>query len=89
MTITAKYAGICPACRGTINPGQKVEWAKGSQARHVACGAVAPVSAPAVARRPVSSYRRMGAGHGSAARVAGYSSYCTANDSCRCYDCAS
>jgi len=37
MTITAKYAGTCPACRQPIAPGQKVEWAKGSQARHVTC----------------------------------------------------
>lgn len=33
--------------------------------------------------------RRYGRGHGSAASVPGYSSYCTANDYCRCYDCAS
>jgi len=33
--------------------------------------------------------QRMGAGHGAAPSVAGYSSYCTGNDSCRCYDCAS
>lgn len=32
---------------------------------------------------------RMGPGHGSAPQVRGYSSYCTDNASCRCYDCAS
>lgn len=35
------------------------------------------------------SLRRMGSGHGSAANVAGYSSYCTDNEDCCCYDCAS
>lgn len=32
---------------------------------------------------------RMGPGHGSAAQVAGYSSYCTDRPGCGCYDCAS
>ena len=32
---------------------------------------------------------RMGSGHGTAAPVRGYAGYCTDNDSCRCYDCAS
>jgi len=44
MTITAKYAGTCPACGQPIAPGAKVEWAKGSQARHVSCVAGAPVA---------------------------------------------
>lgn len=40
---------------------------------------------------PRAGARRMplGRGHGQAARVAGYSRYCTANAMCRCYDCAS
>ena len=33
--------------------------------------------------------RGMGSGHGQAAAVAGYPSYCTDSPSCRCYDCAS
>jgi hypothetical protein len=33
--------------------------------------------------------QRMGPGHGQAASVAGYSSYCTDNEFCRCFDCAS
>jgi hypothetical protein len=77
MTITARYASTCPICSARIVPGTQVEWRKGSPARHVSC-----TSAP-VARR------RMGSGRGHAAPVAGYSSYCTDNDSCRCYDCAS
>jgi hypothetical protein len=30
---------------------------------------------------------RMGAGHGQAAKVAGYSSYCTDRHDCTCFDC--
>lgn len=37
MTITAKFASVCPCCNGRIQPGTKVEWAKGSKARHVEC----------------------------------------------------
>jgi hypothetical protein len=33
--------------------------------------------------------RRYGPSHGNAAQVAGYSSYCTDNEYCRCFDCAS
>lgn len=37
MTITAKYAATCPCCHGPIRPGDKIEWSKGSKARHTAC----------------------------------------------------
>lgn len=37
MTITAKFASICPCCNVRIVPGAKVEWSKGSPARHVSC----------------------------------------------------
>lgn len=40
-------------------------------------------------RKAWGARRGMGSGHGSAPKVAGYSSYCTDNDNCRCYDCAS
>jgi len=36
-----------------------------------------------------ASRRGMGPGHGRAAHVAGYAPYCTDNESCGCYDCAS
>jgi hypothetical protein len=96
MTITAKYAGTCPVCRQSITPGAKVEWTKGSQARHVACaqGVSAPARAPlsnariATERKSWGARRGMGSGHGAAVRMPGYSSYCTDNASCRCYDCA-
>ena len=37
MIITAKFASKCPCCPNTITPGIKVEWSKGSPARHVTC----------------------------------------------------
>ena len=46
MTITAKYASLCPCCNQPITPGTKVEWSKGSKARHVACAS--SDAAPAV-----------------------------------------
>lgn len=88
MTITAKFATICPCCNTRIEAGSKVEWTKGSKARHVACASKAgAASAPSAA--PRLTRERMGSGHGQAARMPGYSSYCTNNASCRCYDCAS
>lgn len=49
------------------------------------------VSTRSLDRAPQSAApsRRWGSGHGQAASVRGYSSYCTDNESCRCYDCAS
>lgn len=44
MTITAKFASICPCCNVRITPGTKVEWTKGSPARHVSCGTAAVTS---------------------------------------------
>lgn len=37
MTITAKYAATCPCCKSAIRPGDKIEWSKGSPAKHVSC----------------------------------------------------
>lgn len=85
MIITAKFASVCPCCSSRIAVGEKVEWERGSKARHVACA-----GKPAVASVTRRTYRQpLGRGHGYAARVPGYSSYCTANSSCGCYDCAS
>ncbi len=49
MSITAKYATTCSACHGTIAPGQKIEWTKGSPVRHTSCG-----SAPVAASKPAT-----------------------------------
>lgn len=37
MIITAKFASVCPCCSQRIVPGSKVEWSKGSPAKHTAC----------------------------------------------------
>ena len=57
MTITAKYAATCPACSKSIAAGSKIEWSKGSPARHAACaggsGAATPVMTVNSYGRPV------------------------------------
>lgn len=67
MVITAKYAATCPACRGSILPGERVEWSKGSPARHTACVAgAASAPAPAAHQTPAApSGRRTGCSCGS------------------------
>lgn len=35
MTITAKFDGICNACKGKIRKGERIEWCKGYGSRHV------------------------------------------------------
>lgn len=40
MTITAKFASPCSACGQTIQPGQQIEWERGSKiVRHTDCAA--------------------------------------------------
>jgi hypothetical protein len=47
MVITAKFASTCPSCSKAIAVGSKVEWEKGSRARHVDCSsAISAISAP-------------------------------------------
>lgn len=94
MTITAKFASVCPCCNQRIQIGSKVEWSKGSKARHVACAGSAVAAAPTTysgriesSRRAWGARRGMGSGHGQAANVPGYSSYCTDRPGCRCFDC--
>lgn len=38
MVISAKFSSRCAACGGPIHAGDRVEWSKGSAARHVSCG---------------------------------------------------
>jgi len=65
--------------------GWRVPADKAAQAQALVAGA--PKSAPRAAS--ASSYRRapMGSGHGYATSMRGYSSYCTDNEDCGCYDC--
>lgn len=55
MIITAKFASVCPCCSLRIAVGERVEWERGSKARHAAC-----------AGKPVASTRtyRNGARYG-------------------------
>jgi hypothetical protein len=39
MTITAKFASLCPVCSQRIQIGESVEWQKGQKARHITCPA--------------------------------------------------
>jgi hypothetical protein len=59
MVITARFASVCPCCSQRIVPGAKVEWSKGSPARHVAC-ATGPASALSTARPARRSFARRG-----------------------------
>lgn len=54
MTITARYRSICPHCHQTIQPGNQVEWSKGSPAVHTECANSAgqPTAQPQPARSP-------------------------------------
>lgn len=54
MIITAKFASVCPCCSARIAVGEKVEWERGSKARHAACAG--KPAAPTTARR--SAYSR-------------------------------
>lgn len=47
MIITAKFASTCPVCGARISTGEKVEWAKGSPARHVRCATTTTTSSAA------------------------------------------
>ena len=35
--IRAKYAGVCCACNGDIEPGDRIYWARGCKPQHVDC----------------------------------------------------
>lgn len=67
MTITAKFASTCPCCNRPIVPGAKVEWTKGTKARHVLCviaagttGAASPLAQrPAMTRRYRAPYGKI------------------------------
>lgn len=66
MTITAKYSATCPHCTRSINPGDKIEWSKGTRATHTTCGArSASSSTPAGQRRSVRPGKWTGCSCGS------------------------
>lgn len=60
MAITAKFPGWCGACRGPIAAGDRIEWAKGTPTRHVACGTAPLVATPQRAPAPSVTRRQSG-----------------------------
>ena len=58
MTITARYAAACSCCSVPIRPGDKIEWAKGSPARHAACQ---PRTTPSYMVQPTTTATRIAA----------------------------
>ncbi len=79
MTITAKFSTVCPSCGARIEAGEKVEWAKGSKARHVRCvtagGKTAP-SAPKSRNWDPSAFNGYGRERG------GYRKACVSDGNC-------
>ena len=61
MIITAKFASTCSCCRQPIAVGSKIEWSKGSPAKHTAC-AQGPSSTVSAAPARRSAYRGQGRG---------------------------
>lgn len=51
MTITAKFAGTCSKCHGSIAVGESIEWQRGMPARHTSCPSESPYRRPGPARR--------------------------------------
>jgi hypothetical protein len=62
MIISAKFASVCPCCNARIVPGTKVEWTKGSKARHVTCQPVSTTNmqSPTAPRSRTADCRRYG-----------------------------
>lgn len=93
MTITAKYASICPGCQVRITPGTKVEWSKGSPARHVTCTSSSTTqSAPRAPSRnwDPNMFRGYGAARGGFRRACKTDGNCSSfgsGRSCGGHDC--
>lgn len=90
MTITAKYATRCATCGQSIAAGEKIEWAKGSPARHTSCSATTTRPATttrAAAPKSSRSYRGPRTGCSCGSREDTISQYDC--ESCRfdLYDC--
>lgn len=78
MIIIAKYASSCPVCHGPIQVGGKVEWVKGSPARHAACAGA--TSATVSNQKPQNWSPNQFNGYG--ARRGGYSRACSSGGNC-------
>ena len=56
MIITARFASCCPTCSRAVSVGDKVEWSKGTKARHVACSAPTTTTVKATVVKKASNY---------------------------------
>lgn len=68
MIITAKFASLCPCCNAPIAIGSKVEWSKGSRARHVACMGSTATVAPVRSNYDADRFNGYGRPRGGTAR---------------------
>lgn len=94
MIITAKFASVCPCCNSRIVPGSKVEWSKGSPAKHTACSQGSSGATAAPARRAnnwdpsrFNGYGRAKGGYRKACVTDGNCSSVGSGRSCGGHDC--
>ena len=57
MLITAKFPSWCPECHKPIAVGHKIEWQKGSKAKHPECIKAAPTEEAAISKAAVLESR--------------------------------
>lgn len=63
MTITARFSSQCPVCGQRIGKGSRVEWERGSMARHVeCCGQTGGERQASQSKRYGSTYTRFSSG---------------------------
>jgi hypothetical protein len=82
MIITARFAAQCPTCRAAIAAGAKIEWSKGSPARHAACAAGSSAAPTAPAGRIVGRMYDPSKFNGYGARRGGYTRTCKTGGDC-------
>lgn len=58
MTITAKFSSTCPCCSKPISAGTRVEWSKGTKARHVECAGKPTKAGSGSSTRTENTYKR-------------------------------
>lgn len=94
MVITAKFSSVCPCCSGRIQVGSKIEWAKGTPAKHVACAQGAATAGSAPSRRSenydpykFNGYGRPRGGYRKACITGGNCSSVGSGRSCGGHDC--
>jgi len=83
MIITARFASCCPTCSRAVSVGDKVEWSKGTKARHVACSAPTtnPTNPNVVVVKKASNYDSSKF-NGYGARRGGFRKACVTDGNC-------